>query len=68
MTVRRLTAVDAQTYWMSAKIPSDQFLLYGFDGPPSNLERALSVIRDRATACPELTLRVCERSPLTYPA
>ena len=34
MTVRRLAAVDAQTYWMSAKIPNDQFLLYGFEGGP----------------------------------
>jgi len=29
MMARRLSAVDAQMYWMSAKIPNDQFLLYG---------------------------------------
>ncbi len=36
MTVRRLAAVDAQTYWLSAKIPNDTLLLYGFDGVPTN--------------------------------
>lgn len=68
MTVRRLSAVDAQTYWMSAKIPNDQFLLYGFAGVPSRLDRALDVVRQRASGCLELTLRVQDRSVLTYPA
>src|ERR1700741_1582153 len=68
MMVRRLSAVDAQTYWMSAKIPNDQFLLYGFAGVPSDLERALDVIRRRAWGTPELRLRIEERNVLTYPA
>ena len=51
MTVRRMATVDAQTYWMSAKIPNDQFLLYGFAGMPSDLEQALDV---RPRACPGL--------------
>lgn len=66
--MRRLAAVDAQTYWMSAKIPNDQFLLYGFAGVPGNLERAVEVIRRRANNCPELKLRVREGTPMTYPA
>ena len=40
--VRRLSAVDAQMHWMSAKIPNDQFLLYGFAGEPSELEPGAS--------------------------
>ena len=68
MFARRLSPVDAQTHWMSAKIPNDQFLLYGFAGVPSELERALHEIRERARGCPELRLRVQERSVLTYPA
>jgi len=32
----RMTAVDAQFYWMSAKVPSDEFLLYAFDGEPTD--------------------------------
>jgi hypothetical protein len=68
MIVRRLWAVDAQMHWMSAKIPNDQFLLYGFVGVPSDLEQALASVRVRARCCLELRLRVEEHSPLTYPA
>ncbi len=66
--MRRLAAVDAQTYWLSAKIPSDQFLLYGFSGVPADVHRELRVLRERAGACPDLGLRVDERGALTYPA
>ena len=66
--VRRLSAVDAQMHWMSAKIPNDQFLLYGFAGEPSDLDQALQRVRQRARNCPELRLRVEERNALTYPA
>jgi hypothetical protein len=68
MMVRQLAAVDAQAYWMSAKIPNDQFLLYGFAGVTSDLERALEGIRQRAQRASELGLRVEERTFLTYPA
>jgi hypothetical protein len=68
MAVRRLAAVDAQTYWMSAKIPNDQFLLYGFAGVPTDLDHAMDVIRERADDCSELRLRVREGSPFVYPA
>jgi hypothetical protein len=68
MAVRRLSAVDAQMHWMSAKIPNDQFLLYGFAGVPSDLEHALATVRARAASCPELRLRVRDRGLLTYPS
>ncbi len=64
----RMTAVDAQFYWMSAKIPSDQFLLYAFDGEPTDFEKAVDEIRSRAQACRALTVRVEDGSPLTYPS
>lgn len=64
---RRLATVDAQTYWMSAKIPSDQFLLYGFAGLVGDLDGAVARIVDRAHRCGELRLRVREGNPLTYP-
>ena len=63
----RMTAVDAQFYWMSAKVPSDEFLLYAFDGEPTDFERAVDDVRSRAQACPALTVRVEDGSPLTYP-
>jgi len=68
MRPRRLSTVDAQTYWMSAKIPNDQFLLYGFAGVPSDLDGALEEIRGRALGCAELRLRVRDRGFLTYPS
>jgi hypothetical protein len=67
--VHPLAAVDAQTYWMSAKIPNDQFLLYAFAGEPARVETALDEARKRAEACPDLRLRVGDGgSRLRYPA
>jgi hypothetical protein len=68
MPVRRLSAVDAQTYWMSAKIPNDTVLLYGFAGVPADLERAIEEIAARARGCDDLTLRIDDGGSLTYPA
>ena len=64
----RMTAVDAQFYWMSAKVPSDEFMLYAFDGEPTDFERAVDDVRSRAQACQALTVRVEDGSPLTYPS
>ncbi|MFG1931042.1 WS/DGAT domain-containing protein [Mycobacterium sp. NPDC048908] len=68
MMVRRLSAVDAQTYWMSAKIPNDQFLLYAFAGVPANLGQAVDGILRRARTAAELRMRIEDRGRLTYPA
>ena len=68
MTVRRLAAVDAQTYLLSAKIPNDPLLLYGFAGVPANLEQAIEVVRCRANDCAELRLRIRAGNIFTYPA
>jgi hypothetical protein len=67
MTARRLAAVDAQNLWMSARMPDDQFLLYGFAGVPVDLPGALATVLDRGRACGELRLRVRERGPLRFP-
>src|SRR5689334_5499981 len=64
----RLAAVDAQTYWMSAKIPNDTVLLYGFAGVPPDMERAVEQIAACAGTSPDLTVRVEEGGVLTYPA
>lgn len=63
----RMTAIDAQFYWMSAKVPSDVILLYAFDGEPTDFERTLSHVLTRAHECHALTIRVEDGSPLTYP-
>jgi hypothetical protein len=62
-----MAAVDAQFYWMSAKIPNDQFLLYAFDGVPADSEHAVEQICLRAQACRSLTTRVEDGCALTYP-
>jgi hypothetical protein len=64
----RMTAVDAQFYWMSAKVPNDEFLIYAFDGESTDFERAVEDVRNRARACRALTVRVDDGSPLTYPS
>jgi hypothetical protein len=66
--MRRLTAVDAQTFWMSAKIPNDTVLLYGFAGVPDDLEHTLENVRERARGCPELSVRVDDAGGLAYPS
>ncbi|HWY00445.1 MAG TPA: wax ester/triacylglycerol synthase domain-containing protein, partial [Mycobacterium sp.] len=67
MPAHRMAAVDAQFYWMSAKVPNDDFMLYAFDGEPAELERAVEQVLRRARACPELGLRVEDGSAFTYP-
>lgn len=65
--MRAMAAVDAQLLWMSASVPNDQFLLYGFDGAPGSIEAAVAEVRRRAEGCPELRLRAVDDSPLRYP-
>lgn len=64
----RLSAVDAQTYWMSAKIPNDTVLLYGFDGVPADITAAIEEIGERAGGCADLTVRIEDGRRLMYPA
>lgn len=67
MPARRMSAVDAQTLWLSAAVPNDQFLLYGFAEVPHDVARALAAVRARAESSPELRLRVRDRGALRYP-
>jgi hypothetical protein len=62
-----MAPVDAQFYWMSAKVPNDEFLLYAFDGVPADCALAIEQILRRARSCPELAMRLRDRNPLTYP-
>ncbi|HEX7323217.1 MAG TPA: DUF1298 domain-containing protein [Mycobacterium sp.] len=67
MTGRRMAAVDAQFYWMSAQIPNDEFLLYAFAGVPTDMDSAIAEILDRARLSPDLTIRAQDAGPLAYP-
>lgn len=66
--MRRLAAIDAQNWWMSAKFPNDQFLLYAFGGVPDDLDAALDEVRARAQRSPDLSVQVRDDFRLTYPA
>ena len=62
-----MAAVDAQFYWMSAKLPNDQFLLYAFDAEPADYPGVVEQVCRRARACPGLSVRVRDGTALTYP-
>ena len=62
-----MAAADAQLYWMSARVPNDQFLLFGFDGSPDRLDDAVAELHRRAEACDELRLRVVDDARWRYP-
>lgn len=67
MTVSRLAAVDAQSFWTSGAIPNDHYALYAFGGPRIEFERALHEIRVRAQNCAELRTRIADTGFWTYP-
>jgi hypothetical protein len=67
MAAHRMAAVDAQFYWMSTKVRNDDFMLYAFDGEAADLGRAVEDVRRRAAQCPDLSVRVRDGGPLTYP-
>ncbi len=62
-----MTAVDAQMFWMSTVIPSDQLVLYAFDGAPDNAVAAVAELRRRAEARDELRLRLVDDGRWRYP-
>ncbi len=68
MTSHRLAAVDAQFYWMSTKTPNDQFLVYGFDGAPTDLAEAMALARRRANSCSALRQCIDDSRRLAFPA
>lgn len=52
---------------MSAKIGSDQFLLYAFDGVADDTEAVLARLRHRASLCSDFAMRVDDRGRFRYP-
>ncbi|MFD4182456.1 WS/DGAT domain-containing protein [Rhodococcus sp. NPDC058514] len=51
---------DAQTYWISTKIHSDQFLLYCFEDPADSIPEMCAALIARAALVPDLRLMVRE--------
>ena len=63
-----MAAADAQSFWMSAKIPNDMFQVCGFDGVPADLDEALAAIRQNVASCPELLVRIDDSDSWRYPS
>jgi hypothetical protein len=63
-----MAAADAQSFWMSAKIPNDMFLVCGFDGVPADLDAALAALRRNVSTCPELLVRIDDSNAWRYPS
>ena len=68
MNPRRLTPTDAQTFWLAAKIPNDTFLFFAFGGVPTDVERTLDALVDRARGCADLGVRVDDSRSWSYPS
>lgn len=68
MTIEQMAPRDAQMYWMSTKIPNDQFLLFCFDSPTPDLDAVRSVIAARAARIADLRVRAVDvAGHLDYP-
>ncbi|WP_319456290.1 MULTISPECIES: wax ester/triacylglycerol synthase domain-containing protein [unclassified Mycobacterium] len=52
----RMAPVDAMWFWMSTKLPNDQFQVYAFDGVADG-GAATAELLGRARRCPDLCLR-----------
>lgn len=61
-----MAAADAQLFWLSALVPNDQFLVYGFDGEP-DLAGGVARLRRAAGGVADLRLRVADRGPWRWP-
>ncbi|TYQ04422.1 UNVERIFIED_ORG: uncharacterized protein DUF1298 [Gordonia westfalica J30] len=56
--MQRMAAADAASYWMSERIPNDQFLLYCFAAPSISLDECARRLSVRARHVDDLRLRV----------
>ncbi|MCK8615618.1 WS/DGAT domain-containing protein [Gordonia sp. C13] len=56
--MQRMAAADAASYWMSERIPNDQFLLYCFAAPSISLDECARRLLARARHVDDLCLRV----------
>lgn len=56
--MQRMAAADAASYWMSVRIPNDQFLLYCFATPSISIDGCARRLMARARHVDDLCLRV----------
>lgn len=67
-SVEQMAPRDAQMYWMSTRIPNDQFLLFCFDSPTADVAAVRETIAERATRIADLRVRAADvAGHLDYP-
>ena len=65
---RPMAPTDAMWHWFGAKFPTDQFVIFAFDGVPPSVADAVAMTLDRARSVPDLTVRIDEdRFGLRFP-
>lgn len=64
--VHPMAAADAQLFWLSASVPNDQLLVYGFDGRP-DLDAGLRQVARTAESIEDLRLRIADDSRWRWP-
>ena len=63
-----MAPTDAMWHWFGAKFPTDQFVIFAFDGVPPSVADAVAMTLDRARSVPDLTVRIDEdRFGLRFP-
>lgn len=66
--IEQMAPRDAQMYWMSAKIPNDQFLLFCFDSPLADITAVRDTVAARAARIADLRVRAVDvPGHLDYP-
>ncbi len=63
-----MAPADAMWHWFATKFPTDQFVIFAFDGMPASLADAVGAALERARSIPDLTVRIQEdRFGLRFP-
>jgi hypothetical protein len=62
----RMAAADAQFFWLSGRVPNDQFLVYVFAAEP-DITMGIGQMLRNAQRCAELRWRVLDDNPWRYP-
>ncbi|WP_066471343.1 hypothetical protein [Skermania piniformis] len=66
--IEQVTPRDAELLWLSRRMPTDQFLLFGFDGPGPDRTALPAFVADRVAGVGDLRLRLAEvPGGLDYP-
>lgn len=55
-----MAPADAMWYWFASKFPTDQYLVFAFDGQPASVEDAVAEVLGRARTSHRLGVRIAD--------